>query len=155
MLLIMCVIFLMYNVRYLIKGGLFFKTTSAVLLQGVINKENELAGKHIDKEKTVISGIVLILLLLFFITMMVIEIITFIHLLDIDSYKWPTILCILMTLRQVVVINLSKRTPSKGELEVEKLKLIQMKPRSNYGIISATIHCVYYSYMILTITKLV
>lgn len=155
MLLIMCVIFLMYNVRYLFKGQLFFETILAVLLQGVINKENELTGKNVDKGKAVISATILILIFLFSATMLMIEIVTFIYLLDMDTLKWPTIMCIILTLRQIVRISLSNKQPTQEEVWSEKRKLLESSPRTFCGLVSAAIHCVYYSYMILTITKLV
>ena len=157
MLLIMCVLFLMFDIRYLCKGRLFHETMKDIAISLLDMQLAKMEGRREKEGDILYLGGKVILLLLFAIIMLILNLVTYSYLWDIDPYKWPTLLLMVLLIWSLFRASLKSRGnySTKEEIIVAKAKIKSEKRYSAYRIFDAILSCFYYGYIILTISGII
>lgn len=155
MLIVLCILILMYNIKYLICGVGMYKACKEYLIKDAEFKIDKINGEFMSRDEEQENNVKLMPILIFSFAMTIIETVLFAYLLDYDVYKYPTITCILLTWLPLFKKSV---TPKAGDLDgliLYKAKLTSTlnDKRTKFGTMSAMVHTAYYIYILQLISS--
>jgi hypothetical protein len=140
----------MYNVKYLVNGIGLYRTCKEYLIKATEFNIDKINGDFMGREEEQKNSVDLVVIFIYSFTMMVIETVLFTYLFDYDFYKYPTIICIILTWLPLFKKSIAPKNNDLDGLIVYKAKLTSTlnDKRTKYGTMSAVIHTAYYIYIL-------